>query len=127
MRESPALDLLPALAREGGEVRAHDPCAIEMAKVALDGSPLAYCRNLWACLEDADVAVMLTQWQEYLALDWARVAAAMRGKIRSEEHTSELQSLMRTSYAVFCLKKTNSDLQQHTISTRIRTNTTTTN
>src|SRR3546814_10973819 len=32
VRESPALDLLPALAREGGEVRAHDPCAIEMAK-----------------------------------------------------------------------------------------------
>src|SRR3546814_6504853 len=26
--------------------------------------------------------------------------------IRSEEHTSELQSLMRTTYAVFCLKKT---------------------
>src|SRR3546814_2803159 len=25
--------------------------------------------------------------------------------LRSEEHTSELQSLMRTSYAVFCLKK----------------------
>src|SRR3546814_5735331 len=30
--------------------------------------------------------------------------------IRSEEHTSELQSLMRTSYAVFCLKKK----KQHT-------------
>src|SRR3546814_5687542 len=28
------------------------------------------------------------------------------GSIRSEEHTSELQSLMRISYAVFCLKKT---------------------
>src|SRR3546814_2203036 len=28
-----------------------------------------------------------------------------RGEIRSEEHTSELQSLMRISYAVFCLKK----------------------
>src|SRR3546814_8238735 len=28
-------------------------------------------------------------------------------KLRSEEHTSELQSLMRSSYAVFCLKKTN--------------------
>src|SRR3546814_4028242 len=33
--------------------------------------------------------------------------------LRSEEHTSELQSLMRTSYAVFCLKKTNKDTQQH--------------
>src|SRR3546814_8571878 len=30
-----------------------------------------------------------------------------RGKKRSEEHTSELQSLMRISYAVFCLKKKN--------------------
>src|SRR3546814_10557142 len=32
--------------------------------------------------------------------------------IRSEEHTSELQSLMRISYAVFCLKKKNQ--KQHT-------------
>src|SRR3546814_5195393 len=31
---------------------------------------------------------------------------------RSEEHTSELQSLMRTSYAVFCLKKKNTHIQQ---------------
>src|SRR3546814_2252063 len=32
---------------------------------------------------------------------------------RSEEHTSELQSLMRTSYAVFCLKKKNTKLRSH--------------
>src|SRR3546814_3281070 len=31
----------------------------------------------------------------------------IRAAVRSEEHTSELQSLMRISYAVFCLKKTN--------------------
>src|SRR3546814_6064866 len=34
-----------------------------------------------------------------LTMDWRR------GRSRSEEHTSELQSLMRISYAVFCLKK----------------------
>src|SRR3546814_8134356 len=33
------------------------------------------------------------------------LAIAQCGAVRSEEHTSELQSLMRTSYAVFCLKK----------------------
>src|SRR3546814_5644861 len=33
------------------------------------------------------------------------VIVEQRGQIRSEEHTSELQSLMRISYAVFCLKK----------------------
>src|SRR3546814_9187265 len=35
--------------------------------------------------------------------------AAPRNRLRSEEHTSELQSLMRTSYAVFCLKKKKTD------------------
>src|SRR3546814_5726774 len=34
-------------------------------------------------------------------------------KIRSEEHTSELQSLMRISYAVFCLKKKNKLINNH--------------
>src|SRR3546814_2355251 len=37
-------------------------------------------------------------------------ATVSQGLIRSEEHTSELQSLMRISYAVFCLKKKNSYL-----------------
>src|SRR3546814_4078578 len=36
----------------------------------------------------------------------ARPGASHDAPGRSEEHTSELQSLMRTSYAVFCLKKT---------------------
>src|SRR3546814_6102520 len=43
---------------------------------------------------------------------------------RSEEHTSELQSLMRTSYAVFCLKKKNN---ASTISRTLRQNKTTHN
>src|SRR3546814_10344669 len=41
---------------------------------------------------------------------------SVRAKIRSEEHTSELQSLMRISYAVFCLKKTkNTDKHPHSV------------
>src|SRR3546814_7533275 len=35
----------------------------------------------------------------------AQLVAVIRQRLRSEEHTSELQSLMRTSYAVFCLKQ----------------------
>src|SRR3546814_10331199 len=45
---------------------------------------------------------------------------ALRGAVRSEEHTSELQSLMRISYAVFCLKKKTSTIiitQQTTLTT----------
>src|SRR3546814_3071774 len=44
--------------------------------------------------------------------------------VRSEEHTSELQSLMRISYAVFCLKKkTNQDIYTYTHTTTKNTNT----
>src|SRR3546814_5033559 len=39
------------------------------------------------------------------AFDDDRKGASLRHRDRSEEHTSELQSLMRISYAVFCLKK----------------------
>src|SRR3546814_9263594 len=39
------------------------------------------------------------------AREYAEIAFAICGHDRSEEHTSELQSLMRISYAVFCLKK----------------------
>src|SRR3546814_7060785 len=43
--------------------------------------------------------------------------------MRSEEHTSELQSLMRISYAVFCLKKKNKQKNTKDISTKTRTTT----
>src|SRR3546814_3721141 len=46
-----------------------------------------------------------------------RASAASGILIRSEEHTSELQSLMRISYADFCLKKNNTDTYTCTIST----------
>src|SRR3546814_2893105 len=42
-----------------------------------------------------------------------RARASRRRSCRSEEHTSELQSLMRISYAVFCLKKKNHTKTQH--------------
>src|SRR3546814_5551937 len=38
-------------------------------------------------------------------LFWDHLPEVLKQRLRSEEHTSELQSLMRISYAVFCLKK----------------------
>src|SRR3546814_8585682 len=50
----------------------------------------------------------------------APVAArgGLRAVDRSEEHTSELQSLMRISYAVFCLKKKNRNIESTTTNTK---------
>src|SRR3546814_6653943 len=48
----------------------------------------------------------------------ARCAPAEEHRHRSEEHTSELQSLMRISYAVFCLKKKNKETHHQNIASR---------
>src|SRR3546814_6868404 len=64
-------------------------------------------------------------WREYRP---ARACPALHGLApigaRSEEHTSELQSLMRISYAVFCLKKkkkeTNTPIHKHTLINTIK-------
>src|SRR3546814_9697394 len=59
---------------------------------------------------DSSSTLSLTSLVLYLlSLWWWRGTGAetLSAFVRSEEHTSELQSLMRISYAVFCLKKTN--------------------
>src|SRR3546814_2972998 len=59
------------------------------------------CRHHCLVLPDL---LRLTQLRRALRI---RVSTTTHRTLRSEEHTSELQSLMRISYAVFCLKKTN--------------------
>src|SRR3546814_9960072 len=57
----------------------------------------------------AIIAVLLLAALDIVGLAFARLP--FEDDLRSEEHTSELQSLMRISYAVFCLKKKNKKLQ----------------
>src|SRR3546814_4081500 len=70
------------------------------------GVPVEHCFDLAReHLEAADrdhVFEAIDDADETLVVDRADIAGAQP---RSEEHTSELQSLMRISYAVFCLKK----------------------
>src|SRR3546814_8973275 len=61
-------------------------------------------RQILRELEKGTAAIPLMVSHMYKGLD-PRLTGAAGRSIRSEEHTSELQSLMRISYAVFCLKK----------------------
>src|SRR3546814_10254051 len=75
----------------------HPPMsAIHEPLPSLHRVPRASSAWIWVLLA-AHLAVVLAWWQ----LGW-RVGLLL---LRSEEHTSELQSLMRISYAVFCLQK----------------------
>jgi UDPglucose 6-dehydrogenase len=81
VRESPALELLPALAAEAAEVRAHDPRGIASIAAVLSIRSIKYCADLWDSLKGADALVILTQWADYRSLDWNLVRNAMRGTV----------------------------------------------
>src|SRR3546814_7646210 len=62
-------------------------------------------RDLPALCGQADIVIAAVGRPEMVRGEWLKPGAAVIDVGRSEEHTSELQSLMRSSYAVFCLKK----------------------
>lgn len=72
VRESPALEIVPLLAEEGAEVRAYDPLA---APVTLGNA--IRTENVWDALEGACAAVVVTEWPEFVDLDWVRAASIM--------------------------------------------------
>src|SRR3546814_1982183 len=61
-------------------------------------------------VEDLSPAIV-RRFLDYVELDRHCSGATRNLRLRSEEHTSELQSLMRISYAVFCLKKKTQHVQ----------------
>src|SRR3546814_1299423 len=74
-------------------------------------SPALTQRDRWLVLNKADQLLEDEREQRVRQvverLDWKGPVSVISALERSEEHTSELQSLMRISYAVFCLKKKN--------------------
>src|SRR3546814_8730386 len=59
-----------------------------------------------------DISKMII-WGNHSATQYPDISHTLVGDKRSEEHTSELQSLMRISYAAFCLKKKNNTTTTH--------------
>ena len=72
VRESPALDIVPLLLEDGAEVTMYDPVA---APLSIPGA--TRCETVWEALEGASAAVLVTEWAEFIELDWARVRSVM--------------------------------------------------
>jgi UDPglucose 6-dehydrogenase len=76
MREAPSLSILPVLVAEGADVRAYDPAAMVEASTLLP--EVTTEADPYACIEGADALVILTEWDQFRALDLDRVRAILR-------------------------------------------------
>ena len=66
MRDAASVVILPELAKQGAKIRAYDPEGMNEAKKVLD---VEMCPDAYAALEGADGVVILTEWNEFRALD----------------------------------------------------------
>ncbi|MCW5730889.1 MAG: UDP-glucose/GDP-mannose dehydrogenase family protein [Alphaproteobacteria bacterium] len=76
MRESASLVIVPALREAGAVLRLYDPEGMKEAARLLEG--VAWCSDAYDALTGADALVILTEWNEFRALDFKRMHAAMR-------------------------------------------------
>jgi UDPglucose 6-dehydrogenase len=79
MRDAPSLVIVPELQAAGARVVAYDPEGLRTAKPLLPG--IEFADNAYACLKGADAAVVVTEWDEFRALDLARVKASLAAPI----------------------------------------------
>jgi UDPglucose 6-dehydrogenase len=79
MREAPSLVIVPALAKQGARVRAYDPHGMSEARKLMP--QIETVADPYACVAGADAMVILTEWEEFRALDLDRVKAALRAPV----------------------------------------------
>jgi len=75
MREAPSVPLITALQDMGAKVRVYDPVGMEQAK-SLIGN-VAFCKDAYSCAESASALVIVTEWEQFRALDFERLKTVM--------------------------------------------------
>jgi UDPglucose 6-dehydrogenase len=81
LREAPALDVARQLLERGARVKAHDPIAMERFKKEHAGLELTLASDAHEVAREADALVLITEWPQYLELNWESLASVMRTPI----------------------------------------------
>ena len=79
MRDSPSLVIVPRLLEAGATVRAFDPVGMDEAKALMDGP--VWCTDAYDAMEGADAVAIVTEWNEFRALDLNRTKSLLKAPV----------------------------------------------
>jgi len=79
LRHAPSIEIANRLIELGSTVVVHDPVAMDQARELIPD--VQFASDPYAAMAGADVVAVVTEWQEYLAIDWARAAHMVRQRI----------------------------------------------
>ncbi len=102
MREAPSLVIIPGLQKLGASIRTYDPESMGEATRHLEN--VAYTKDAYDCLAGADVAVILTEWDQFRALDLSRVSELLTDQVFIDlRNIYQAEELADTNLAYFSL------------------------
>lgn len=79
MRDAPSIDIIRALQDNGARIRAYDPEGMEPARAML--TDVTFARDAYSCLEGADAMCLVTEWDMFRGLDFARVKRLLNAPV----------------------------------------------
>lgn len=77
MRDAPSIPIIKTLVEKGASIKAYDPIAMENAKKLLPDS-VVYTSDSYEAAKDADVLLVVTEWNEFMQLDLSKIKSAMK-------------------------------------------------
>jgi UDPglucose 6-dehydrogenase len=99
LRDSPSLDIANLLIARGARVRLHDPIAAERFRAEQPELAPFVSDTLDGVFEDADAVVLVTEWAQYLELDWSKFVGLMRTPILLDgRHVLDHDRMSRLGY-----------------------------
>jgi UDPglucose 6-dehydrogenase len=103
MREAPSLSIIGELLKDGVEIWAYDPVAIEESRRMLDNQ-IEYTEDKYEALIDADALVVVTEWPEFRVLNYRMLDKLMREKVifdgRNIYEAEEVREFGFTYYSI---------------------------
>ncbi len=79
MRDAPSLDIIPALQKRGAVIKAYDPEGMKEAKELLLN--VNWCTDAYQAIEEADAVVIITEWNQFRALELDRIKTLMKSPV----------------------------------------------
>lgn len=78
IRDSPAIEVIQALLKQGAKIRVFDPVAARAAKAALGEEGIVYAQDAYDAAAKSDALLILTEWKEFANLDLARLRSLLK-------------------------------------------------
>lgn len=104
LRDAPAVEIAKKLLDRGAKVKMHDPIALERFRIEQPGLAPYCCTTPEDVADGSDALVLVTEWPQYLEMDWAKLAGLMRTAIVLDgRHVLDSGRLTRAGFRYLAL------------------------